>query len=348
MLLSMADRPRDASIEKMDPSPNKRHVSRSDTKSTSNSNLNTKNKEVKPIVQHTMATIARQQSIDHIMQMRFRRALKRNDARQLITCVDSGYTPTLMQWMHIIGKIHVSTAIQLVDVIRHLEPQCCAIAIRRQHKKLFKAVMQRIDQVPESQMENLMAVPAYYLGVCLDKGLNPNIRLKNKRLPLEHACAHSRIAHIEMLLKDTRTIVSQNVCRFLIRQSKQQRFAKRAIELCKDIGPDMVLEAVVANVTPALLAIMQIIEPKYEDHEAWSDFTHMMMCPILNDYTTDIVKTPINNHYYDRTSILTWVREKGTDPLTREDLRETDLLLRSEFLKDYARELQSHIKKLLA
>lgn len=293
-----------------------------------------------------IAAKARQRSLEQLMTMRFRKALRSNDARQMITCVESGYKVTLIQWVNIIGKIHVATALKLVDVVRTLEPPCCATAIRRQHKKLFKAVMSKIDQVPESQIETLMSVPAYYLGVCLDKGLNPNTRLKNKRLPLEHACAHSRVAHIEILLQDARTTVSQNVCRFMIRQTKQQRFAKRAIELCNDIVPNMILEAVVANVTPALVAIMEIIEPKYEDHATWSDLTHMMMCPILNDYTTDIVKTPVNNHYYDRSCILKWVREKGTDPLTRETLRENDLLLRSEFLKEYATELQTHVKKL--
>ena len=72
----------------------------------------------------------------------------------------------------------------------------------------------------------------------------------------------------------------------------------------------------------------------------------MMQCPILSDYTTDIVKTPVNDHYYDRQSLLKCVREKGTDPMTREDLLESDLLLRSEFLKEYATALQVKIKKL--
>ena len=51
----------------------------------------------------------------------------------------------------------------------------------------------------------------------------------------------------------------------------------------------------------------------------------------------------MNDHYYDRQSILRWVRTKGTDPLTREPLQESDLLLRSEFLKDYAKILQAKI-----
>ena len=295
----------------------------------------------------TKQQIEREKTRANITEIRFRRSLKTNDSNMLLRCLESGYKPTTLQWLQIIGRMHVTTALNCVRNARILEPLCVASAIRRQHRALFKEVLSRVDNVPRNQMESLMAVPAYYLDVCLKKGLDPNIPLKNKRLPLEHACSHSRIAHIEILLQDERTTVSQNVCRFMIRQPKQQKYAERAIELCIDIVPNMILEAVVANVTSALSSIMKKLEPKYESNQHWEDITHMMMCPILSDYTTDIVKTPVNNHYYDRNSLLQWVRNKGTDPLTREDLQESDLLLRSEFLKEYAVSLQSKIKKLI-
>lgn len=281
-----------------------------------------------------------------LITTRFKRAMKKNDATMLQRCIESGYVPSVGEWLGIIGKMHVNTALSCVKLSRRLDSACISAAIRRQHPKLFKQVISRVDEVPETHMQSLMASPALYLGACLTKGLNPNIPLKNKRLPLEHACAHSRIGHIEILLKDPRTSVSQNVCRFMIRQSKQQKFASRAIELCDNIVPNMILEAVVANVTEALASIMAKLETKYEDHPLWDDLTHMLTCCILNDYTTDIVKTPVNDHYYDRQSILRWVRAKGTDPQTRAPLQESDLLLRSEFLKEYARILQAKIKKL--
>lgn len=283
-----------------------------------------------------------------IIQRRFKLALKKNDASMLVRCLESGYVPTLQQWTAIIGKMHVNSAIQCIRAAgtNTFEAPCIVAAIRRQHRKLFKEVMTRVDIVPRHQMESLMAVPAYYLEVCLNKGLDPNIPLKNKRLPLEHACAHSRIAHIEILLKDTRTAVSQNVCRFMIRQNKQQKFAPRAIELCDDIVPNMILEAIVANVTSALTSIMAKLEDKYEENPKWDDITHMLRCPISQDYSTDLVKTPVNDHYYDRVQLLTWVKSKGTDPLTRAPLQESDLLLRSEFLSEYARILQAKIQEL--
>ena len=278
--------------------------------------------------------------------MRFKKALRKNDSTMLKRCLESGYKPTVPEWICIIGKMHVSTSLACVSLSRTLDTSCISAAIRRQHKKLFKEVMLRVDSVPRNHMQTLMLAPAFYLEICLNKGLDPNILLKNNRMPLEHACAHSRISHIEILLKDTRTSVSQNVCRFMIRQTKQQKFSERAIELCDDIVPSMILEAIVANVTSALVSIMEKLERKYGNHSQWDELTHMMSCCILNDYTTDIVKTPVNDHYYDRQSILKWVRSKGTDPLTREPLQESDLLLRSEFLKDYAKNLQAKIQQL--
>ena len=282
----------------------------------------------------------------NILGQRFRKALKKNDHTMLTRCLDSGYLPTDTQWYTLISRLHVTSALNCVSLARTLGTQCVTAAIRRQHKKLFKEVVTRVDIIPRSQIDALMSVPAYYLEICLNRGLDPNTTLKNKRLPLEHACAHSRIAHIEILLNDTRTTVSQNVCRFMIRQTKQQKFAERGIELCDTIAPTMILEAIVANVSSALCSIMAKLETTYENQPKWDEITHMLRCPISQDYSTDLVKTPINNHYYDRIQLLTWVKSKGTDPLTREPLRESDLLLRSEFLSEYAKTLQLKIQEL--
>ena len=89
---------------------------------------------------------------------------------------------------------------------------------------------------------------------------------------------------------------------------------------------------------------MAKLETTYEDKTQWNEITHMLRCPISQDYSTDLVKTPINNHYYDRIQLLTWVRSKGTDPQTRASLKESDLLLRSEFLSEYAHLLQQKLQ----
>lgn len=281
-----------------------------------------------------------------LLKSRFGKGLRQNNRNVLKQCLDAGYRPTVNQWVNIVSKMHVSTALGCVTRATSMDPACISAAVRRQHRVLFKEVVNRVERIPRSQMESLMSVPAYYLEVCLQKGLDPNITLKNRRLPLEHACAHSRIAHIEILLADPRTTVSTTVCRFVIRQQRQQHFAERAIELCNGIVPNMILEAIVANVTTALCSIMAKLEHKYEDNPKWDEITHLLRCPISQDYSTDLVKTPVNNHYYDRVQLLTWVRAKGTDPMTRAALQESDLLLRTEFLSDYAVSLQQKIKEL--
>ena len=281
-----------------------------------------------------------------ILKSRFGKGLRQNNRNVLKQCLDAGYRPTVNQWLVIISKMHVSTALGCVTRATSMDAACISAAVRRQHRVLFKEVVNRVESIPRSQMESLMSVPAYYLKVCLQKGLDPNVALKNHRLPLEHACAHSRIAHIEILLSDPRTTVSTTVCRFVIRQQRQQHFAERAIELCDGIVPNMILEAIVANVTTALCSIMAKLEHKYEHKPKWDEITHMLRCPISQDYSTDLVKTPVNNHYYDRVQLLTWVRAKGTDPMTRAALQESDLLVRTEFLSDYAVALQQKIKEL--
>lgn len=302
---------------------------------------------LKPVVTSSvLGNPSRASRASSLLKSRFANALRKNNRNALKQCMESGYMPTIKQWLTVIAKMHVRTALDCVTLAKMMEPACVSAAIRRQHRVLFKEVVNRVDIIPNAQMESLMSVPAYYLEVCLRKGLDPNIRLKNRRLPLEHACAHSRIAHIEMLLADPRTTVSTTVCRFVIRQPRQQHFAVRAIELCEGIVPNMILEAIVANVTAALCSIMGKLEQNYENNPKWDEITHMLRCPISQDYSTDLVKTPVNKHYYDRLQLLTWVHSKGTDPMTRAALQESDLLLRTEFLSDYAVTLQQKIKQL--
>ena len=68
-----------------------------------------------PSASEIAAKKAREQSRANIMQMRFRRALKTNDSRLMITCMESGYNPSLTQWLQIIGKAHVTTALRIIE-----------------------------------------------------------------------------------------------------------------------------------------------------------------------------------------------------------------------------------------
>ena len=297
-------------------------------------------------VRDRTAELKREKALAGITKKRWIRAMRSGDCVMLTRCIENGHIPTLHDWVNIISKMHVQTALKCVSLVRSLECICLQVAIRRQHKMLFKEVLERVPSVPPKMIDALMLVPAYYLDVCLDKGLDPNTPLKSKRLPLEESCGRSRIQHITTLLNDERVKVSTNVCRYVIRKPKQQKFAVRCIELCENIPPDMILEAVVANLTPALQSIVQALETRYPDSKTWDTIYNMMLCPILNDVTADLVKIPAVDHYYDRASLMTWVNQKHTNPLTREPLEEHQILQRSEFLKDYALIMQKLIKTL--
>ena len=164
------------------------------------------------------ALIARNQRLE----LRFRKALKKNDATMLKRSLELGYVPSDRQWVNIIARLHVRSALSCIDLARTLSTNCMSAAIRRQHKQLFKEVVNRVDVIPPSQMDVLMDVPAYYLEICLNRGLDPNVKLKNARLPLEHACAHSRIGHVEILLNDVRlfTTVTQSITNFLLHKKR--------------------------------------------------------------------------------------------------------------------------------
>ena len=141
----------------------------------------------------TAPTAEKVQKVQEIIRQRFRRALRLNDGTKLCRCMESGYTPSASEWFHIIGKMHVTTASKCVKQVSQLEDGCLNAAIKRQHCALFKDVLQRVESVKGVRMDDLMVVSAVYLEGCLKKGLDPNTPLKTRRLPLEYACAHSRI-----------------------------------------------------------------------------------------------------------------------------------------------------------
>ena len=78
--------------------------------------IGTEKTETKPI--QSKATIEQKQKL---IVMRFKRALRKNNSTMLQRCLESGYIPTIQEWLCIIGKIHVSTALVCVSLSRTLE-----------------------------------------------------------------------------------------------------------------------------------------------------------------------------------------------------------------------------------
>jgi hypothetical protein len=72
----------------------------------------------------------------------------------------------------------------------------------------------------------------------------------------------------------------------------------------------------------------------------------MLRCPISLEYSTDLVKTP-SNHNFDKECLLVWVRNHQNNPLTREQLYESDLIDRNTFLPQLVNEINQKIKRLV-
>ena len=67
------------------------------------------------------------------------------------------------------------------------------------------------------------------------------------------------------------TLVSENMCRFLLRQKRLQRFARQALKLCNDdFTPNIIIDILAANVSAALICVMANFEKKYKG-SIWTD-----------------------------------------------------------------------------
>ena len=273
-------------------------------------------------------------------------SMSKKQSDKLIKCISAGFVPSNKQWVTIISTLHVRIALQCVENVQNLDPICLLVAIRRQHRQLFQEVVQKIPEMPPNIINTLMTINPFYLFTCLKRGLDPNQLMTNNQTPLNYACRNFRLQHIQVLLCHSGTLVSENMCRFLLRQKRLQRFARQAVKLCNNITPNMIIEILQANVSAALIFVMGKLEKKYKGNSIWTDICFMLRCPISLEYSTDLVLTP-SSHYFDKECLLIWVRAHTNNPLTREKLYEADLIGRTQFLPRFVEEITQKIQLLM-
>lgn len=275
----------------------------------------------------------------------FKQTMTETEKEKLIRCISDGFVPTQTQWIAILTTLHVKIALQCVRIVQEIESRCLTAVIRRQHRQLFQEVVQKIPEMPPNTINVLMSVDSFYLDTCLNNGLNPNQVMVNNQTPLDYACRKFRLQHIQVLI-DHGTVVSENMCRFMLRQKRLRRFAGMAVKLCNDdITPNIIIEILQANVSAALICVMEKLEKKYKGNSIWIEICLMLRCPISLEYSTDLVLTP-SNHYFDRECLLIWVRAHANNPLTREKLFEADLRSRNQFLPRFVEEITQKIQLL--
>ena len=83
-----------------------------------------------PTPEQEKKRLEREKSKANILQIRFKKAMRINDSNMLLRCLDSGYKPNTLQWIQIIGKMHVTTALNCVKNAIFLEAPCISSAIR--------------------------------------------------------------------------------------------------------------------------------------------------------------------------------------------------------------------------
>ena len=274
-------------------------------------------------------------------------SMSKKQSDKLIKCISAGFVPTQKQWKIILSTLHVRIALQCVEIVQELDPSCLLGVIRRQHRQLFQEVVQKIPEIPPNTINVLMTTNPFYLFTCLNNGLNPNQLMTNNQTPLNYACRNFRLQHIQVLLCHSGTLVSENMCRFLLRQKRLQRFARQALKLCNDdFTPNIIIDILAANVSAALIFVMGKLEKTYKGNSIWTDICFMLRCPISLEYSTDLVLTP-SGHYFDKECLLIWVRAHTNNPLTREKLYEADLIRRNQFLPRFVEEITQKIQLLV-
>lgn len=270
-------------------------------------------------------------------------SMSKKQSDKLIRCLSAGFLPSVKQWFTIIRTLHVRIALECVRICKELNCSCLKPAIERQHQRLFQEVMQKIPEMPPNIINTLMAVKPFYLGICLNNGLDPNFPMSNKQTPLEYACRNSRLLHIHVLLSNASTVVSSNICCYMFRQIKLRRFACKAVQMCNDITPNMIIETLVANTSAALICVMEKLENKYRGNPIWTELCFTLRCPISLEYSSDLVRTP-SGHFFDRECLMIWVRAHANNPMTREKIHTSDLLERKSFLREFVSKLQQKIQ----
>ena len=279
-------------------------------------------------------------------RIRFRQPMTKTETEKLIRCISAGFVPTQKQWVTILTTLHVRIALQCVEIVQELDPICLLGVIRRQHRQLFQEVVQKIPEIPPNTINVLMTIHPFYLFTCLNNGLDPNQLMSNNQTPLIFACRNFRLQHIQVLLCHSGTLVSENMCLFILRQKRLQRFARQALKLCNDdFTPNIIIDILAANVSAALICVMGKLEKTYKGNSIWTDICFMLRCPISLEYSTDLVLTP-SGHYFDKECLLIWVRAHTNNPLTREKLYEADLIRRNQFLPRFVEEITQKIQLL--
>lgn len=273
----------------------------------------------------------------------FEKSLKRKDINTIRYALEAGVRPTTPQMCYVIQHCHVDIATMCIDSLDEMDVRVLKQAMKRQHEALFCKIVKKVKRLQGSIVDMFVDYKPQFLFHALQHGFDPDIKLKNGEYIIEKCYRKQKYQWVFVLLHAESITIPATLMNQLMRHQEY-------IPLCIKHGAipklTMIINALQENNTPLLKIIIEGVDNAYKDKPSWDHIKDTLTCPITQELTTNVNKTPAG-HYYDRQAIRRWVQEKQTDPMTRATLQLDDLQERVKCLFELRHTLQKLIQDLI-
>lgn len=184
-----------------------------------------------------------------------------------------------------------------------------------------------------------MVSPPIYLKRCLEAGFDPNTYKHLQRTFLELAAQKCKVRHVELLLENTSTKLTPRAAKFILKNKFMKKFLPLLFERGLPANPGYVIQALQQNNSDLLRGSLTALIRTDPTKKRWAKVEETLTCPLLLQATTDLVQTP-QGQFYDGPSLLRWIGENETDPLTRQRLIVDDLRTREDIVPEIIQLIQ--------
>ena len=121
--------------------------------------------------------------------------------------------------------------------------------------------------------------------------------------------------------------------------SSMKKFLPLLFERGLPANPGYVIQALQQNNSDLLRGSLTALIRTDPTKKRWAKVEETLTCPLLLQATTDLVQTP-QGQFYDGPSLLRWIGEHETDPLTRQRLIVDDLRTREDIVPEIIQLIQ--------
>ena len=274
---------------------------------------------------------------------RFEKAVKRNDIKYIEYTLQAGMRPTTNMMCLITQTCHTRIVEMCIDVMEHIDVKVLKLAMKRRYEPLFCNIVPKVKHIHGSIIDMFVEYKPIFLFHALQHALDPNTTLKNGDTLIERCYKKQKYQSVYVLLHCKQLKIPAYLMKQLMRHPEY-------IPLCIQHGATpslhILLIALRENNTSLLTQIIQGMDKHYQHREAWETIKDLLTCPITQELTTNVNRTP-DGHYYDRDAIRKWVEQKQNDPMTRNTLQPYQLEERVKCLATLTQTLQQLIQQLI-